>query len=213
VARLDDQLAKYTIRAPFDGYITAEHAEVGQWLSRADPVVEMVALDPVEISVSVPEDYIEAVAVGAPATIQLDALSGPPIEEKIARVVPEADLRSRSFPVKIMVKNPPQPDGVPAIKAGMLAQVTLAVRPPRLGPLVPKDALVFGGAAPQVFVVDTDPRTGQQVANPVPVGLGIAYEGLMQVIGKVKAGDLVVVRGNERLLPGVPIRIVESREE
>jgi RND family efflux transporter MFP subunit len=217
VARLKDQLEKYTIRAPFDGYVTAEHAEVGQWISRADPVVEMVAVDPVEISVSVPEDYIDALVVGAPATVLLDAIADELPNElrdallhaRISRIVPEADLRSRSFPVKISVKNPPGPDGH-RIKAGMLARVIFAVRPPRPGFLVPKDALVLGGRSPLVYTVVTDPRTQQQVANPVSVELGIAYEGLMQVVGNVKAGDLVVVRGNERLMPGVPIKIVEA---
>ncbi len=211
VARLKDQLKKYTIRAPFDGYVTAEHAEVGQWISRADPVVDMVAIDPVEVSVSVPEDYIAAIAVGQPVTVRLDALADNFLEAEISRIVPEADLRSRSFPVKIRMDNPPGPGGHP-IKAGMLAQVTFAVRPPRPGFLVPKDALVLGGRAPLVYIVATDPRTKQQVANPVLVELGIAYEGLMQIVGNVKAGDLAVVRGNERLMPGVPIKIVEMNQ-
>jgi RND family efflux transporter MFP subunit len=209
VARLEEQLDRHTIRAPFDGYVTAEHAEVGQWVARADPIVDMVAIDPVEVSVSVPEDYIAALEVGAPVTVRLDAMEGQFIPANITRIVPEADLRSRSFPIKISIDNPRGPGGH-SIRAGMLAQVTFAVRPPRPGFLVSKDALVLGGPTPLVYVVATDPRTQQPVANPVQVELGIAYEGLMQVEGAVKAGDQVVVRGNERLLPGVPIKIVET---
>ena len=52
VARLEDQLEKYTVRAPFDGYVTAKHTEDGAWIKQGEPVVELVSVDPMEVSVS-----------------------------------------------------------------------------------------------------------------------------------------------------------------
>jgi multidrug efflux pump subunit AcrA (membrane-fusion protein) len=45
-------------------------------------------------------------------------------------------------------------------------------------------------------------------ARPVPIELGAAREGLFEVRGQLAEGDLLVVRGNERLRPMQPVRIV-----
>ena len=42
VERLKDQLTKHTIISRFDGYVTAEHTEVGQWVKQGDPVADVV---------------------------------------------------------------------------------------------------------------------------------------------------------------------------
>jgi len=68
-------------------------------------------------------------------------------------------------------------------------------------PLVPKDALVLNGSRRYVFVID-DEEVEQPTVQLVPVTLGIADAGLIQVEGDLMAGQLVVVRGNERLKDG-----------
>lgn len=206
VNRIEDRIKKYTIRAPFDGYVTVEHTEQGEWLSSADPVAEVIQLDPVEIDVAVPEQYVAYLQSGMKATVTLSALSDRLFEGVVARVVPQADLRSRTFPVKVRVVNPKQGDGH-LLKSGMLARVTLTVgrRMPTL--LVPKDALVLGGPSPSVIVAVTDPKTKQTTARAVPVQIGAAYGRLIQVTGQLEQGDLVVVQGNERLRSGQPLKI------
>ena len=42
----------------------------------------------------------------------------------------------------------------------------------------------------------------------VPVELGVAVDGLIQVRGELKKDDLVVVTGNERLVPGAEVEII-----
>jgi len=42
---------------------------------------------------------------------------------------------------------------------------------------------------------------------PVPVQVGVADGGLIQVTGPIKTGQLVVVQGNERLRPGQEVAI------
>jgi hypothetical protein len=130
---------------------------------------------------------------------------------EVLRIVPQADVRSRAFPVIVRVANPKQEYGF-ALKAGMLARVILGVGKPQRATLVPKDALVLGGDTPRVFVVKRDPQNAKLgQATPVPVEIGVAQEELIQVVGSIAKGQLVVVRGNERLLPfGQPVQILES---
>ncbi|MBW3597378.1 MAG: efflux RND transporter periplasmic adaptor subunit, partial [Planctomycetes bacterium] len=71
VDRLEDQFEKHTIRARFNGYVSAEHTELGAWVNRGDPVAEIVALDEVDIEVHVVENHVPFVHVGDATTITL----------------------------------------------------------------------------------------------------------------------------------------------
>jgi len=44
----------------------------------------------------------------------------------------------------------------------------------------------------------------------VPVSTGIGNGGLIEVKGKVTAGDRVIVRGGERLQPGQSVAVIEG---
>jgi RND family efflux transporter MFP subunit len=201
---LESQKAKYTLRAPFKGYVVAKHTEVGAWVSRGDPVAEVIELDPIEIDVTVPEAFIAHVRIGAAAQIRADAVPDQAFTGTVARIIPDADLRSRTFPVKIRLANPKTEDGH-LLKSGMLARVTLAVGPPIQALLVPKDSLVLGGPQPSLMVVTMDPETKQETVRPVPVQLGVTDGSLIQVTGNLAPTDRVVVIGNERVRPGQPI--------
>ena len=75
--------------------------------------------------------------------------------------------------------------------------------------LISKDALVLSGTRRLVYVVDldsSDKTTGK--ARPVPVDVGVASKGKIQVIGALKPGELVVVQGNERILPGASVQLI-----
>jgi len=196
VARLEDNLARHTIRAPFAGYVVKEHTEVGEWLGKGAAVAEIIALDEVDIVAPVVEDYILGVQVGMDATVTVGAVPGREFQGKVFAIVPGADELARTFPVKVRVKNP---EG-PLLKAGMFATVHLPVGGTEKAVLVPKDAIVLGGPSPTVYVV----AEGKAVA--MPVQLGTAVGDLVQVKGGVQGGQKVVVRGNERLQPGQPVR-------
>jgi RND family efflux transporter MFP subunit len=216
---LRDRLEKYTMKAPFDGYVVAEHTEVGAWITQGDIVAEVIEIDPIEVTVNVPELYIaglqETVAAylernePTPADVRVDALGTTPFAGQVARIVPQADTRSRTFPVKVQLSNPLQGAGH-LLKAGMIAHVTVPIGKARPTTLVPKDALVLGGRSPMVCVVDSDPKTKQNVVRIVPVEIGISQGSLVQVLGDVKPGEKVVVRGNERLRPGQSVNILSA---
>jgi hypothetical protein len=128
------------------------------------------------------------------------------------QVVPQADLRSRTFPVKVHLPNESLGRSH-RFAAGMLAHVRLPVGQERPGTLVPKDALVLGDVKPAIFIGVTDATTKETVARKVPVEMGLSHQGLVQVTSllpnlPLQAGQMAIVRGNERLRDGQPIRIV-----
>lgn len=207
VDHLKDQIEKHTVTARFDGYVTAEHTEVGQWVKQGDPVAEVAALDEVEVVAQVVEQYAPHIRAGTTVVVQIPAIPGEPLKGVVSAIVPQADVQARTFPVKVRVKNQLSEDG-PLVKSGMYARVNLPTGNKQVATLVLKDALVLGGPQPLVFVVDTAAADAKQgKVRPVPVQLGVAEGNMIQVTGGLQAGQQVVVQGNERLRPGQDVQI------
>jgi RND family efflux transporter MFP subunit len=225
VNQIADRLAKYTIRAPFDGYVVQKHTEVGAWISRGDQIAEVIAIDPIEVAVSVPETAIaslqEAMTAAEEAggmlqsVVQVDALGTELFNGSVERIVPQADVRSRTFPVKVLLENPPAGKSH-KFKAGMICHVGLAVGRAQTVKLVPKDAVVLDQGKAHVMAADkvVDPMTKAEsiLARRVDVEIGAAFGSLIQVTGSLKPGAAVVTRGNERLFPGQPLNVVKEEK-
>jgi RND family efflux transporter MFP subunit len=203
VERLTEQFERHTMFAPFDGFVSAEHTEIGQWVMQGDPVAEIVEMKQVDVEIAVVEDYIARLGSTVVAEVEVPALAGQKLQGQIAIINPQADARARTFAVKVRVENQFVGDQ-PQLKAGMFARVTLPVGEPIPRTLVPKDAVVLGGPSPTVFVADS--ASGKTMVRPVPVKLGPATGYWIAVEGEIKAGDQVIVEGNERVRPGQEIR-------
>ena len=210
VRAIEDQLAKHTIRAPLDGYVVQENTEVGQWVAKAGLVCKVIKLDQVAVEIMVLETFYPALRLGLAATVETPAFPGKRFDAQVAVIIPQADSRSRSIPVKVLMDN--QFDGDrPYFSGGMFARVALPVAPVGLSVMVPKDAVVLGGASPLVYVVDADPKNAKEgTARIVPVELGAAEENLIAVKGPLRAGEKVVIEGNERLRPMAKVAIVRE---
>jgi len=208
LAGLNDRKDKYTIRAPFAGFVSQELTETGAWVQQGDPVAEVVEIDPVEIEVYVPETGIRFVKLGGSVNVAVEALPEQVFQGTIERIVPLADNRARTFPVRVRVPNP-KTDGRHALLPGMLARVSLPAGSlePRL--LVPKDALQFGGEKPIVYVVFENKATVVPVKLGPSSGQWVAVDTLAP--GQLKEGDFVITRGNERLRPGQDVIINEEQ--
>ena len=199
--RLRDDVHKTSVRSPVSGVVTQRYAEVGQWLERGAKVADIVVLQPALVRVPVHEKDMVRLRVGDVATVVLDALPERSFTGHVKHIVPQADLASRTFPVKIEVANTPQS----TLKAGMFARVTL--RSGTLQPtlLVPKDAVLRRASGEVVFVIQDG------TARLVPIKTGRAFEGTMEVLeGKLQVGESVVVTGNESLQDQAAVLVQES---
>ncbi len=196
VARLEDEIRRMTILAPFDGFVTTEHTERGQWVAKGGPVVEVVDLTRVEIAVPFPERAVGRLRSGHPAEVRFDALRDRAFTGEVIAIVPQGDVASRTFRIKVRVANPDR-----AIKAGMFARVSFGLGGTREAVLVPKDAVVQRGGTALVYVVNGE------TAHEVRVQTGAAQGDAVEVAGGLRPGQVVVVRGNERLRDGQRVQV------
>jgi len=214
---IKDRIDKFTVMSRFDGYVVAKFTEAGAWLRSGDPVIEMVALDEVEIRAMVAEQHIPFARLGMEVRVEIPALPDHMFTGFIASIIPQADSRSRSFPVNVRVKNQLDADG-PLLKAGMYARVELPTGNVKTSLMVPKDAIVLGGANPIVFVIDKGSIEGDRTTvtggkvRPIQVQLGVAQGEWISVVGDLNEGQLVVVEGNERLRAEQAVSIKDTRQ-
>lgn len=205
INRLEDILDKHTIKSPFDGFVVAEHTEEGQWIESGRLVAEIVEVNPIEVRVAVQESYVPRLSLKMLAKVDVEAIPGQSFDGTVTAIVPKADEKSRTFPVRVTLKNPQQADGTPLLKPGMFAKVELPVDQKNHVLLVPKDSLVLGGPKPVIYVVALDDKTKVKTARPVTVQIGISLNSWIEVTGELKPGQEVVVEGNERLRLGVEV--------
>ncbi|MFO8083310.1 MAG: efflux RND transporter periplasmic adaptor subunit [Desulfobacterales bacterium] len=196
---LEYEISQKNIVAPFSGYVAAKYAQPGEWVNMGTHVVDLVDLSIIEVMVDVPERFFVNLSPGNDVSVVLTSISQQPREEKIEAVFPRGDANARTFPVKIALSNPDM-----KIKGGMEARVLFNVMEEQKSLVIHKDAVVIAGKERFVFVVED-----AKVA-PVPIVILGYFENSVAVEGKLKPGDKVVVRGNERLRPGQSVRIVES---
>jgi RND family efflux transporter MFP subunit len=195
IARVEDDLERSVVRAPYGGVVVAERTQVGEWLDVGAPAMELAGLDDLEVVLEVPERYFADLRLGTAARIGFESLPGTEIEGKISAVVPRADPRARTFPVKVRFQNRDRRVGV-----GMLARVDFPVGAAAPATVVPKDAVVRQGDAALVW------RIGEGGGvEPVPVTPGTAVGDWLAVDGALEPGQRVITRGNERIFPGMRV--------
>lgn len=194
-------LDKCVIRSPYSGVITKEHTQKGQWLTRGGPVVTLVNLDPIRVSVPVPDRHIQSIKPGDLVQLDLEFINkGKKITGQISYIIPQGNEKSRTFPVHVLVENRDH-----AIMPGMSAQVHFPTGEPYEALLIHKDAFSGNGEQDHVFVV----RNGK--AERVSVKKGRAYGSLVVTEGHLSAGEMVVVEGNERLRPKQEVEAIENK--
>ncbi len=197
IAQLEEDLERMVIRAPFRGVVTSKQTEAGEWVGVGGTVFELVAVDRLEALVAVPERYFGGLRRDMPARVRLDALGGLVVEGRVSALIPRADPSTRTFTVKVLLENSERRLGV-----GMLAEVEMPLGEMRTVTMVPKDAVsdVVDGRRGTLYVVAEDGTVARQ-----QVTLGVADGAWLAVEGAVAPGDTVVVRGNERLRPGMKV--------
>lgn len=207
-AQLDD----YRILAPFAGVIAARHVDLGQWVDPGQAVLELISVDEVELLVDVRPELIGALEIGGKASVRptssLVGRARDSVDAEVLGIVPTLDPSTRTIRVRLAPL-----DSRPWLLPGSAVDVafpvrvdTAAVSEAEAGTavIVPRDALVLGAVDTRVIEVV------EGAAKPIQVEV-LAHAGDRSVVRApgLRAGTLVVVRGNERLRPGQALRVVE----
>lgn len=203
IARVNFDYA--TVKAPFDGVVTARAAQVGEIISPLSAgggftrtgVGTIVDMDSLEVNVDVNEAYIAQVKADMPCEAVLDAYPDWKIPAHVVAVIPSADRGKATVKVRVALEKKDDrvvPDM--GVRVSFLAAKPKAEAAPVPGVLLPPDALVQREGGDVVFVAHDD-RAEQRA-----VKLGADLGKFKLVTSGLKAGETVVVSPPPELKQG-----------
>ncbi len=192
----EKRLADATVRAPFDGAITARLVSPGQYLRENAPILTLVKTHPLRLRVEIPESAVGLVRVGSPLRFTTDAAPGVEFEAVMRELNPALEARSRSLTAEARIGA-----NDPRLKPGMFVQVRLRVAEDASAVTVPMQALYQVAGLTKVFTVGE----GRAVEHKITPGMEVA--GWVEVPGdSIRPGDPVVVSNQAALIDGMPVR-------
>ncbi|MEE4376326.1 MAG: efflux RND transporter periplasmic adaptor subunit, partial [Candidatus Competibacteraceae bacterium] len=190
VALFRAQVGYGTVKAPFAGTVTLRNVNQGAWVQRGDPVVTLINERNLEIEADVPANRLLGIAPNSIIAVRLE--DGTQHQAQVRAIIPDENPASRTRPVRFT----PQFHGTLPLAANQPVTLLLPVAAADNVVSVHKDAVLRKGGEAIVYVVQNG------TANSRTVQLGEAVGNRFQVLEGLEPGDVVVIRGNERLRPG-----------
>ena len=193
VRALQDLQGYLKITAPFDGVVTDRLIHPGALVGPGNDVALLVIqqISRLRLVVPVPEEDVSGIVNGASVTFQVPAWPERTYSGAIARNSHVLDQKSRTMAIELDVMNR---DG--SLAPGMYPTVKWPVRRARPSMFVPKTSVVT--TTERTFVIRN--QNGQ--AEWVDVKKGVAEGDLIEVLGSLKAGDMVVRRATDEIRAG-----------
>ncbi len=197
--RIDTQL-----KAPFPGTISVKNIELGQMVSPESPAFTIVKTDLLYARLAVPESEIGKISRGQAAEITIPALDDLVVVGEVASIGPSADLRTRTYPVKIALSNSGN-----ILRTGMILQAKIITSNSHTTFTVPGNSIVRDvNNLTYVFIVDpTETKAMQQ-----RVETGSVYGQGVEIRNGLQPKDLVITGGQQKLTDGSKIVIETYRQ-
>jgi RND family efflux transporter MFP subunit len=188
-----------TLRAPFDGVVTARNFHAGEMYMPGRPILTVMTLAPLKVTIFVNEEYFSRVRRGMPVTVTTDIYPDENFRGTVHLVHPTIDPTTRTFGVEVTI-----PNSNLRLRPGMFARVNMGFGAMKRV-IVPDIAVVrqTGTNDRYVFVYENG------TVNKVKVQLGHQVGKNIEVLSGLNEGEQVVVAGMSRLLDQSRVRIVE----
>ena len=194
------QRGNLVLVAPVAGLVVARDVDPGTTVVAGQAVVELI--DPASLWVDTRFDQIaaEGLAAGLPAKVVLRSRRGQPLDARVLRVEPRADVVTEETLAKLSFDAPPAT--LPPV--GELAEVTVQLPALAAAPAIPNAALRTVGGKLGVWKM----ADGKLRFEAVTSGRG-DLDGWVQVAHGLAAGEQVVVYSEKTLNSRSRIQVVD----
>jgi multidrug efflux system membrane fusion protein len=187
--RIQIDIKRTVIRAPFDGIIQTRMVEVGDYLKVGDPVALVIDLDPLIAVAQVSEREVAGVDTGGEGKMRL--ITGDIIDGRVRYVSSVGSESTRTFRVEIEVNNAEN-----RLAAGLTAEIRLPVAAVEAHNMSPAALTLDDTGVIGVKIVDA-----QDIVRFHPIQL--VSDGLDGIwVGGLPREATIITVGQEFVLPG-----------
>jgi len=207
-ARAGLNLARHALdvsimKAPFAGVIASKNAEVGDVInpmmggySGASGVLTLMDYSKIKIAVAISSEDISRIQKGQDAILRVGSFPGREFRGSVRVVNLTADPLNKKFGVEVLFENPDA-----ALRPGTFGDLVFEVQSRENALVIPQIAVLENT---YVFVAEG----GKAVRKNVT--LGIQNTTMIEVLGGLAEGALVVVEGNFGLEEGAAVQVLEE---
>ena len=185
-------LEQTELRAPFSGVVSERLAQRGEYVATGAAIARLVDTVHVEARVQAPLSLLDAVRPTMELPVKFGGKQG---KAQVRTVVPVGEERSRQFELRMTLADS-------AFNVGTALEIGLPEREATEALVVPRDAIAVRQTGNYLMRIRGD--TAEKVAVT-----SLTTDGdLVTIRGPVAAGDVVVIRGVERLQDGQRVSVI-----
>lgn len=199
VEQLRALMAKKRIVAPFAGRLGIALIYPGQFLGKAEPIVQLEALDPIHLDFTLPQQEIGRAAVGQKIRLHVDAFPDRVFEGVIEAIAPRVSDATRSISLRATVPNRDE-----TLRPGMFGRAEVELPGSARTVVLPTASIVYNPYGNFVYVVEGG------IARQRFVQTGPQRGNLVAIVSGLKPGEATVTSGQIKLRNGSPVRVDNS---
>ena len=195
-ATLLEQISKTSIKAPFNGVVTAKLNEEGGFAAPGIPLLQITDINSLRFTVNVPEKDLVQFQANKIYNINSDVYPEILLYGKIIMTGSKANM-GNSFPVQFQVENTKQL----SIKSGMFGKVNLSSTSQEQGIFIPSSSIIEENGIAKVYIV----KNGKAILQTITTSKNTSNKTV--VINGLKEGDIIVTNGFINLFDGANVII------
>ncbi len=217
INQTNEQLAKYTVRAPITGTISMKAVQLGEVVSSGTPIFTIVDPTSYMLRVQIEESEYSRLHKGQRALVTVDALGDEVFETHVRRIGTSIDADSGTVSVILDFKK----EDIPKLRDSAFARVQMVMDTREDTLLVPKEAIIEENARTYLFVVkelSPEDSTGESdepeyKAIKVDVETGLENSDFIEILEGIEDSDRVVTYGQQTLKSESRISVTTAEAE
>tara|TARA_B100001287_G_C22619982_1_gene499538 strand:+ start:258 stop:1247 length:990 start_codon:yes stop_codon:yes gene_type:complete len=199
IAKIEEIKAKIEdlkIRAPFNGITGVRNFSEGSFIKPGDIITELYDTKTLKIQAFVPESFTIKLKEDNNFTVTSDLIKGLNISGKVSVIDPLIDNKTRTFKIlgKVVNKNN-------IIRPGMMVKLKLLFEK-RESLLIRENSVFNQDDISFVYLVNKNKKIEKKQIN-----VGMKFDGMIEVKDGIKANDLIVYEGINKIKNGIEVRI------
>ena len=187
VQRLRELAGFKSIRAPFDGIITARKIDIGDLINAsgasATQLFQIASLDKIRVFVQVPQIYAAVMQPGLEAAVRFAGRPDVVVPSRLVRTANVIDPAARTLLCELDIENPSH-----ALLAGAYIEARFNLAAQTSTVRVPATALIFRTEG--VRVASVDPNEKVQL---LPITIGRDFGTEVEIVSGLAAGQRVIL--------------------
>lgn len=206
VEQLTKQLAKFQIKAPFDGTIDDVIIDEGTIVAPGPgfEVFRIINLNNMYLEADIPETYVASVKKGKSVIVEFPVL-GTSVNTKVRQTANFINPANRTFRAEIGV-----PNKGGAIKPNLTAKLKINDYTSDKAILIPQSIISENAAGDQYVYVIKNLKGNIGEAKQVVVKTGKTQDDIIEILEGVSPGDMLIEEGARSVKDGQKVEITKS---